>query len=310
MTSQRLTEEEVHAACADIAAKGERPTALKLLDYLGRGSLTTISKYLNSWTKTEEAQAIDAQALPAVVQLPEELSKDGNDLLKKIWNIAKGIAVSELDVQKEALKQAEKDSLARVEEAFAFSEAQSLKIERLEASLEEMKGKLAAEENQHHQTATKLNDVEKTNVALSKDNEQLRHEIDALKATITDSEEQRKSAEQERKVLESDHTAELKKKETEIKSLDMQVHKLQTSLDSISSAHDQLKADIKGKVSELSSSKVELEKLVVRYESASNDLSLLKKELKTANKTASDAEKLVAKLEGQLEIYKTIEKKD
>lgn len=152
MATARLTEQDVHAACGEIAAQGERPTALKLLDELGRGSLTTITKYLNSWNATDEAQAIKAEELPTLVQLPEELSKDGEELLKKIWNIAKGIADSELDVQREALRQAEKDTQVRVEEAFAFSEAQAMKIERLEEGFRALKEQFDEEYKAHQQT--------------------------------------------------------------------------------------------------------------------------------------------------------------
>ena len=86
----RLTEEEVHAACAEIAAQGERPTALILLDKLGRGSLTTITKYLNSWNASDEAKVLGVESLPAIVELPPELTKDGEGLIKKIWAVAKG----------------------------------------------------------------------------------------------------------------------------------------------------------------------------------------------------------------------------
>lgn len=103
----RLTEEEVHTACAEIAAQGERPTALILLDKLGRGSLTTITKYLNSWNASDEAKVLGVESLPAIVELPPGLTKDGESLIKKIWAVAKGIADEELDSQREALKQAE-----------------------------------------------------------------------------------------------------------------------------------------------------------------------------------------------------------
>ena len=142
MASQRLSEEEVHVACTEIAAQGERPTSLNLLDKLGRGSLTTITKYLNSWNATDEARAISVESLPAIVALPPELSRDGEDLLKKIWSIAKGIADTELDIQREALKQAEITNQIKVEEAFKFSEAQSMKIERLENVLAEIENQL------------------------------------------------------------------------------------------------------------------------------------------------------------------------
>ena len=90
----------------------------------------------------------------------------------------------------------------------------------------------------------------------------------------------------------------------------MQVNNLQSSLDSTVKANEQLKADIKEKTSELSKRVIEFEKLNVRYESAASELKTVKSDLKAVNKVASDAEKLVANLEGQLEVYKSLDKSE
>lgn len=308
MATARLTEEEVHTACAEIAAQGERPTAIKLLENLGRGSLTTITKYLISWNATDEAQAIKAEELPALVKLPETLSKEGEDLLKKMWNTAKGIADEELDIQRGALKQAELANQAKVEEAFKFSEAQTMKIERLEDIISELKTQLTKEQGDHAGTIARLNEAEKSNVGLAKDNEQLQHEISSLKDRIAMLEELNKTVARENQEQQQKHNHALKQKDTEIRSLDMQVHKLQTSLDSTVKTNDQLKADLKSKASELSERIIELEKLSVRYSAAVSELKTLKSDLKAANKAASEAEKLVSNLEGQLEVYKSLDK--
>ncbi len=308
-TTSRLTEAEVHTACAEIAAQGERPTALTLLDKLGRGSLTTITKYLNSWNASDEAKVLGVESLPAVVKLPPELTKDGEDLIKKIWAIAKGFADAELDIQREALKQAELANQDKVEEAFKFSEAQTMKIERLEDALMDIKTQLDETHREYKQAVSNLNDAEKTNVALSKDNEQLRHEISELKSQATTLEEATKAVIQEKQELQQQHDATIKQKDVEIRSLDMQIHTLQSSLDAAVSSNEQLKTDIKGKASELSKRLVEVEKLSVRYESAIADLSMVKADLKAANQAASEAEKMVANLQGQLEVYVSLEKK-
>ena len=308
MAAPRLTEEEVHEACAEIVAQGERPTSLSLLDKLGRGSLTTITKYLNSWYASDEAQTLSVDSLPAVIQLPEELTKDGEDLLKKIWNIAKGIADKELEVQREALRQAEKDSQARVEEAFAFSEAQSMKIERLEEDLRLIKGQFDEEFATHRKTKTQLADEEKSNVALSKDNERIRHEVEELKGQVALLEGANKAALTEREQLQKDHAAELKQKDAEIRTIDIQVGKLQSSLDALTKAHDDLKDDVKRKDSELSKQLTALENLRGKYESEQAELSSLKAELQASLKAVSDAEKLVANLEGQLAVYKSLDR--
>jgi hypothetical protein len=51
-----------------------------------------------------------------------------------------------------------------------------------------------------------------------------------------------------------------------------------------------------------------LEKVTVRYETSTADLKSAKAELIAANKIASDAEKKVSNLEGQLEVYNTLDK--
>ncbi|WP_031432020.1 DNA-binding protein [Methylomicrobium agile] len=309
MAAPKLTEDEVHAACVDIVAQGERPTALTLLEKLGRGSLTTITKYLNTWQATDEAQALKSEALPAVVKVPAELSREGEDLLKKMWNTAKGIADEELEIQREALKQAEQANQAKVEEAFKFSEVQNMKIERLEDDFNTIRKQFDAEYKAHKETRGHLAEAEKINVGILKDNDRLQHEIAELKKQQAALEEANKTAVQEKQALQKQHEEALKKKDAEIKTLDMQVHKLQMSLDSAVSSNEQLKTDIKAKASELSKRTVEVETLSVRYESSTAELKTAKAELKAANKAVSDAEKMVAKLEGQLEVYVSLEEK-
>lgn len=277
----RLTEQEVHAACADFAAQGERPTALKLLDALGRGSLTTITKYLNSWNQSDEAQALDAESLPAIVQLPDELTRDGEELLKKIWNVAKGIADREIQVQREALKQAEKDSQARVEDAFAFSDAQAMKIERLEDEIKTLKAQLDDVCREYAEIEDSLAKSEKINVGLEKDKEHLEKELSAATTRVAEQQGQ-------------------------IKSLDQQLYKLQSNLESISESNKTLTADYKTRETELSKRTAELEKLRGRHASTVEDLAETKKQLNAANKVATDAEKRIAKLGGQLETYQSL----
>lgn len=307
MSSERLTEKEVHEACAEIAGRGESPTSLKLLNELGRGSLSTITKYFGTWKESEEAQAFKAEELPAVVQLPEELTKEGEDLLKRMWNVAKNLTDAELDIQREALKQAEQASQKRVEEAFAFSEAQSLKIERLENALALAKEEFLEEETSHKLTVGKLKEVEKSNVALAKDNDRHRDEIEALRKQVADLQESLKAATEEKKRLQDGHEAVLKQKDQEIRAFDVQVHSVQSTLNSAMAANEELKGKVAAAEAELSKRNIDLEKLNVRYEAAATDLKAAKADLKAANKIASEAEKKVSNLEGQLEVYKTIE---
>jgi DNA repair exonuclease SbcCD ATPase subunit len=296
MATPRLTEEDVHEACAELAGRGERPTALTLLQYLGRGSLTTITKHLNSWNATDEAKAIGVEALPAVVELPSELVKDGEGLIKRIWAVAKGLADEELDIQREALRQAEIANQAKVEEAFKFSEAQAQQIEQLDDAFMSLKKQLDDAHAEWRQASADLLEAQKTIVAVSKDNDQLRHEISDLRSQLA-------AAAQEKQALLQKHETALGQKDAELRSLDNEVHKLQASLASTGEANDQLKAELKNCTPELSKRVIEWEKLNVRYQAATDELKTAKEGLKAANKTASEAEKQVAHLEGQLAVY-------
>lgn len=306
----RLTEEEVHLACSEIAAQGERPTSLNLLDKLGRGSLTTITKYLNSWNTSDNALAIDAESLPAVIKLPDELSREGEDLLKKMWNIAKNMTDSELDIQREALKQAEIENQAKVEEAFKFSEAQALKIERMEEEFNAIKNQLDTELMTHKQTGSQLNEAEKANVGLSKDNEQQQHEVQDIKKQVAALEEANKSASQNKQAMQENYSKEIKTKDAEVRVLELNIGKVNEKLSLSVMTNSKLMSDLNDKSKEFSKSAIELEKIKVRHEASSNELKPIKSELKKANKTASDAEKMVAKLEGKLEVYRSFENID
>ncbi len=180
----RLTEHEVHQACLDISAQGERPTSLTLLKKLGRGSLTTITKYLNSWKDTDEALNLKADLLPPVAELPEALSLSAEELAKKIWLTSKEMADKELEIQREALKQTEIENQAIVEEAFEFSEAQTTKIEWLEEELKQSQQQLKQKTTDYDEALTQLNVTEKNNVALLKDNEWLTDEVSVLQAKL------------------------------------------------------------------------------------------------------------------------------
>ncbi len=317
----KLTEEDVHTACNEIISQGEKPTALKLLDSLGKGSLTTISKYLTTWSATDEAQAAEVESLPAVVALPEQLTQDGEDLLKKIWNVAKSISDADIEIQREALKQAEAANQAKVEEAFAFSEAQSLKIERLEEEISLLKTDMTSEKESHDEARHALNEVEKMNVGLTKDLDQSNEKNAELAALVADLKAKNKVAEQSLVASKEQQSKEIADKDKEIKSLDMQVHKLQSSLDNAVKTKDGLRSDIKEMAIELKCSEAQAVKLSALYDSADKQIKALdsnikavkadakaelaevKKELKESLKEAVDAGKEVANLQGKLEVY-------
>lgn len=309
MGALRLTEEDVHLACADIAAQGERPTALNLLDKLGRGSLTTITKYLNSWNSSDQAQAVKAESLPAVVKLPPELLKEGDDLLKRMWNVAKSITDAELDVQREALKQAEIANQAKVEEAFKFSEAQSLKIERLEEELLLAQERLKSEKDAHLSALSQLSDAEKVNIGMAKDNERLVQNIAELNSKVSSLNADNEQALNDIKQIQKQFAAEIAQKEVINRELDIQIGKQQTTIEALTTVNDDLKLANEVKNAELSKQLVELEKMHLHRDIALGELNGLKSDLSAAELALSEALQRVANLEGQLAVYSAAKNK-
>lgn len=204
--------------------------------------------------------------------LPQELEKIGDELLKKLWSLAKTLTDAELENQREALRQTELANQTKVEEAFAFSEAQTLKLERIEdesarlqVQLSQTQQALALSEQQQHE-------LEKRNIALSKDLEHSQQQIETLEQSITLLETTAQKAQAERHQLIEQHTRTLQLKDHALSERDLIVQKLTTTLD------------------------------MTKTENHS-----LKEALETAKNHAQDAEKQLAHVEGQLEVYRTVQ---
>lgn len=69
MKNTRLIKTDVFKAADSLLQKGEAPTAKKIRNFLGSGSLTTITKYLNDWK-----------------QVPHSVELDFNELVAKMTN--------------------------------------------------------------------------------------------------------------------------------------------------------------------------------------------------------------------------------
>ncbi len=131
--AKRLTEEEVHAAAEELQSLGIKVSSIEVYRHLGRGSLTTITNFLKTWHQDDVVTT-----LPALVSLPDALSKAAEQLIVKLWAESQALAEQEINSQREILKQAEALAHEKIAEAEAFSEEQSKKIEVLEAQIEAM----------------------------------------------------------------------------------------------------------------------------------------------------------------------------
>lgn len=227
--SQRLTEQDIHAACVEMVAMGEKPTSLGLLEHFGRGGLGTITKYLRSWEKTDEAKSAQVETLPAVVPLPERLSKDGDDLLKKLWHVAKSISDAEIEGERELMKQAKLAAEEKITEAYEYSEIQSNNLEKLDDQLNAING-----------------------------------ENEALKATLSTTTQQLKTALE----IKADLEATLSEALTKVSSLTTSVASLETNLALIKQEKQQLSGVIVDKDQELEKTRLDHQHIIEKSEAA------------------------------------------
>jgi chromosome segregation ATPase len=167
----RLSEQEVHQAAQNLLDAGEALSSLTLLRELGRGSLTTITKYLGTFNKGDnEGDVFDAGFISEV---PEALFRSTKLLAIKIWTESQNIANKELESQREVLQQAVKLSTDRVKEAELFSDEQSKRLEDIERSYEEKATDLT-------QTLTALN------IELKENREKLNQSVISLEISKTE----------------------------------------------------------------------------------------------------------------------------
>ena len=132
-----ISQEELFETANRMEAEGQEVTALALHKALGRGSLTTVYKYMEVWKGGRPA------APPSQREMP--------DPVKNIFNTAWSAAMAEAGREVEAIKEKSaqevreaqqqfKDALAAIENLESASEADAERIEGLAKQVAELTG--------------------------------------------------------------------------------------------------------------------------------------------------------------------------
>lgn len=270
--AERLNEIDVHAAMEAMIEVGEKPTALNLLKALGRGSLTTITKFMNSFNKPDNS--ITEDALPALAVVPKEISLAGELLVKRIWADARAFANHEIESQRTALIQAEAEATTRINEAMEFSEVQAKQIEEMEGLLDELR--LIITEKDESIKALEV-DVKNLTQALnkeSKDKEIALHSNESTKIALNKSEK---------------YVDELK---TEIASDQKKYEALNESSKTLEKTNKSLE--------------LQIGKQQLALDQQANSLDVLKKELTHCKTECKETGEFAARLSGKLEVYERL----
>lgn len=132
MARRKITQDDVFAAARDLVGAGEQPSTLAIHKVLGKGSYSTIQKYLKEWEDSEEALDARTENLPAIVDLPEQLEQDALLFVKKLWKAAQDIAEDAIQQERVALAQAQAQAEKAKQEAIDYADDLSGKVEDLE----------------------------------------------------------------------------------------------------------------------------------------------------------------------------------
>jgi len=236
--ANRLTEIDVHTAMEAMFNEGDKPTALKLLRVLDRGSLTTITKFMNSFSSNQE----EPEALPpALVEVPREIGATGDLLIKKIWADARTLANNEIESQRSALVKAEAEAKVRVNEAMEFSDVQAKQIEALENLLDELKSIITDKDKNIKELEADVKNLTQSLNQATKEKAVYDNECKNSKII----EERNKIEKEELKRMLDETQKSIKLFEKTNKSLELQIGRQQIALDQQANSLESLRNEVK-----------------------------------------------------------------
>ena len=181
MAAPRVTAETVYNAAEELVEQGQHPSAATVRDYLGSGSYTTISKYLQLWRADQEQAITD-------IDLPESVETLYRKAAVASYQAGRQQAGDEVAAIKETLAQ------ERARHAQDITE-RNREIERLETLVDELEAlksresewiaklEKAAESVAYCKNVTLQNDTLTAKVKdLETENRQLNRQIGKLEA--------------------------------------------------------------------------------------------------------------------------------
>jgi chromosome segregation ATPase len=208
--------EDVEEVIQGLLETGDRPTVLNIHAALGRGSYTTIGKYLKAWEESNQSRR--GQSESGDQELPSVLASDAMAMFKRMWQQAVKAERLALEVERSELARREEQNELKIEGILNRAEQTYQQVEDLQAQLAETQGQLK------DQTETRI---------------QLEKEL-ALKAAALEQSE-KTVARQEQKIesLTSKHEAKLE----EVTRLNSEVSRLNADIERATLAAEQEKRE-------------------------------------------------------------------
>lgn len=155
-TAKFITQDEVVAAAESLVAANARVTILAVREKLGRGSFTTVKKFLDRWQSSSESQQ---QPLPVPPQL------------ESLWIEARRAADANLAAERESLN--------------ALTVELDARLENMEAALVEAEGALRLAETRFADKAAELERTQSLLEDMQRQRERIESKLANSEATLT-----------------------------------------------------------------------------------------------------------------------------
>ncbi len=126
------TQDEIFRACDDLASFGQSVTLAAVRQFLGGGSYSTLSPAVQAWKARRNAKA----AAPLTEPAPEAVAQKLAEVGAEIWAMARDMAQSRLDQERQALEQARQEIEAGRDEAVQLADDLSAELEAAKAQIE------------------------------------------------------------------------------------------------------------------------------------------------------------------------------
>lgn len=154
--------ETIFAAADALVADGKKPTLAAVLTAIGRGSSTTVNKYMQEWRGERQPSAPVAPANAA----PPAVADKGARFINDLWSAALELANEGLTADRAELDRERAEIHGQLQETAEYADQQAEKADRLTTEVEKLSAKLEQESHEHASTHQLLEGALRDNVRL------------------------------------------------------------------------------------------------------------------------------------------------
>tara|TARA_R110000851_G_scaffold328806_2_gene500063 strand:+ start:707 stop:1756 length:1050 start_codon:yes stop_codon:yes gene_type:complete len=178
--TKNVTKEDVIVICDQLQAEGVTPTSTRIRKQLGRGSLSTVVRYLKEWQAGSSPEASEA------LQIPAGLMSIVESFGRQAWEHAVGAAEEALNAEREKLAQQRVVWEREIDSAAALTDKAERQNAHLEREVELLRKELETRQKINTDLRIENNRVMSKNESLIESTETLTAQIDELQGTLSE----------------------------------------------------------------------------------------------------------------------------